>query len=114
MRRCIAICRVHAIDAVTLRFADFVNAVGVLQRFSSRVCVGILQLQERVMSKPNSARSVMVGLAFMILIGAAVLWWDAGMNEGLATKPVLLAGSTTLNGIMFLLFGLRRKTSESA
>ena len=51
----------------------------------------------------------MDGISFLILVGAAVLWWDAAMSEKLATKPVLLALCATAAGIMFLLLGVRKK-----
>ncbi len=62
------------------------------------------------MSRPASGRSVMIGVSSLILIGAAVIWWDAGMNEGFATKPVLLAVCATLAGITFLFLGLRKNS----
>lgn len=50
----------------------------------------------------------MVVAAAVILLGSAVLWWDAVRNEQLAVGAVALAACTALAGLTVLLIGLRR------
>lgn len=59
-------------------------------------------------TQPRSRRAVMVVAAAVILLGSAVLWWDAVRNEQLAVGAVALAACTALAGLTVLLIGLRR------
>lgn len=89
--------------------SDYANDGAIEPAMPLRPPLRIMKRGIESMASSTARRLAVVVPAWLILLAAAVLWWDAVAHEEWSVRSVSLAAAATLAGVMFLWIGTRRR-----